>query len=61
MRVIAKKILGEFWERQTDSEDQLKTWYMEATKAVWTSPNDIKSDYPIANILKSGRVVFNMW
>jgi len=60
MRVIAKKILREFWERQTDSEEQLKTWYKEASKAVWTSPNDIKSMYPKASILKSGRVVFNI-
>ena len=60
MRVIAKKILREFWERQNDSEEQLKTWYKEASKAVWTSPNDIKSEYPKASILKSGRVVFNI-
>jgi len=60
MRVIAKKILREFWERQNDSEEQLKTWYKEASRAAWTSPNDIKSEYPRASILKSGRVVFNI-
>jgi len=60
MRVIAKKILREFWEKQTDSEQQLKTWFKETLKAVWTSPNDIKSEYPKASILKNGRVVFNI-
>jgi mRNA interferase HigB len=60
MRVIAKKIFREFWERQNDSEEQLKTWYKEASKAIWTSPGDIKSEYPRASILKSGRVVFNI-
>ena len=60
MRVIAKKILREFWERQNDSEEQLKTWYNEALKSIWTSPIDIKSEYPTASILKSGRVVFNI-
>jgi mRNA interferase HigB len=60
MRVIAKKILREFWEKQNDSEEQLKTWYKEASRAVWTSPVDIKSEYPKASILKSGRVVFNI-
>jgi mRNA interferase HigB len=60
MRVIAKKILREFWKKQTDSEEQLKTWYKEASKATWASPNDIKSEYPKASILKSGRVVFNI-
>jgi mRNA interferase HigB len=60
MRVFAKKILREFWEKQADSEEQLKTWYNEALKSIWTSPIDIKSEYPTASILKSGRVVFNI-
>ena len=60
MRVIAKKILREFWEKHTDSEEQLKTWYNEASKAKWSSPADIKAEYAKASILKSGRVVFNI-
>lgn len=60
MRVIAKKILREYWEQKNDAEDQLKSWYKEATKAKWMSPIDIKSEYPKASILKSGRVVFNI-
>lgn len=60
MRVIAKKILRNFWKKNTDSEQQLKTWYKEASKADWKSPNDIKDEYAKASILKSGRVVFNI-
>jgi len=60
MRVLAKKILREFWEKHTDSEEQLKTWYSEASKAYWKNPSDIKEEYPKASILKSGRVVFNI-
>jgi mRNA interferase HigB len=60
MRVIAKKILRQFWEKQTDSEEQLKIWLKEASKSIWNSPNDIKSEYPKASIVKSGRVVFNI-
>ena len=60
MRVIAKKILREFWEKQPDSKEQLKTWYKEATKSKWTSPADLKSEYPKASILKGSRVVFNI-
>ena len=60
MRVVAKRILREFWEKQTDSEDQLKTWYREASKAFWISPANIKSEYPKASILKSGRIIFNI-
>ena len=60
MRVIAKKILREFWERYNDSEESLKTWYNEASKASWKIPSDIKAEYAKASILKSGRVVFNI-
>ena len=60
MRVFAKKILRKFWEKRPDSEDQLKTWYKESLKAKWGSPNDIKSEYPKASILKSSRVVINI-
>ena len=52
--------MREFWEKYSDSEEQLKTWYKEATKATWENPNDIKNEYPKASILKSGRVVFNI-
>ena len=60
MRVIAKKILREFWERYNDSEEPLKTWYKEASKASWKIPSDIKAEYTKASILKSGKVVFNI-
>jgi mRNA interferase HigB len=60
VRVVAKKILREYWEKQIDAEGQLKTWYKETSKAKWNSPADIKTEYPRASILKSGRVVFNI-
>ena len=60
MRVFAKKILREFWEKHNDSEQQLKTWYKEASKAKWSSPTDIKAEYAKVSILKSSRVVFDI-
>ena len=60
MRVIAKKILREFWEKHNDAEDQLKTWFKEALKANWKTPADIKKEYARASILKQSRVVFNI-
>jgi len=33
MRVVAKKILREFWEKYTDSEEQLKTWCKSSNKS----------------------------
>jgi mRNA interferase HigB len=60
LRVIAKKILRDFWAKHTDSEQQLKTWFKEASKASWNIPADIKSAYTRVSILKSGRAVFNI-
>lgn len=60
MRVIAKKTLRQFWEIHADSEEQLKTWHKEACNSAWRTPAAIKSEFPKASILKSGRVVFNI-
>ena len=60
MRVIAKRVLRDFWEIHADSEDQLKTWYKEASRAMWKDPTDIKKEYAKASILKTGRAVFNI-
>ena len=60
MRVIAKKILRDFWIAHPDSEQQLKAWYQEILKAAWTSPNKIKIEYPSASFLANNRVIFNI-
>lgn len=60
MRVIAKKILREFWEKHSDSEQQLKSWYQEADKGTWKNLNELKNEYPSASILENSRVCFNI-
>ena len=60
MRVIAKKILRDFWETHSDSEQQLKAWYQETSKAQWEEPHQIKLEYPSASLLADNRVVFNI-
>lgn len=60
MRVIAKKVLREFWEIHSDCEQQLKSWFSETSKAEWKNLNEIKLEYPSASILKDNRIVFNI-
>ena len=60
MRVVAKKILRDFWEKHSDCEQQLKSWYQEASNAEWKSPNGTKSEYPSASILSNNKIVFNI-
>jgi mRNA interferase HigB len=44
LRVIAKKILRDFWEKHKDCEQQLKVWFHEAEKSEWENPNQIKEE-----------------
>lgn len=60
MRVIAKGTLRLFWIKHNDCEDQLKTWFKEASEAQWKGPKDLKKDYPSASILPDNWIVFNI-
>ena len=60
MRVIAKKILRDFWETHSGCEQQLKSWFQEANNAEWKNPNQIKKEYPSASILNYNRIIFNI-
>lgn len=60
MRVIAKRVLREFWERCPDSEEALKAWHAEAEDATWKTPADIKAKYGSASFVAGNRVVFNI-
>ena len=60
LRVIAKKILRDFWDAHSGCEQQLKSWFQEASNAKWKNPNQIKKEYPSASILNNNRIVFNI-
>jgi len=60
LRVIAKKILRDFWEKHSDCEQQLRSWYQETDKGSWKNLNELKSDYPNASILADNRICFNI-
>ncbi|MEM9275113.1 MAG: type II toxin-antitoxin system HigB family toxin [Cyanobacteria bacterium P01_F01_bin.143] len=60
MRIIARKTLRNFWEKYPDSEQPLKAWFDEASRANWQSPSDIKSLYRNASFIANNRVIFNI-
>jgi len=60
LRIIAKKILREFWEKHSDSQQQLKSWFQGVSVVKWESPKVIKKEFPSASILEDNRVVFNI-
>lgn len=60
MRIIALKILREFWEKHPNVRQSLQAWHEDAKHAVWQSPSDIKAIYRNASIVANNRVVFNI-
>lgn len=60
VRIIAKKILREYWIIHPDCEQQLKSWFQETNRASWKNHNELKHDYPNASIIADTRVVFNI-
>lgn len=60
MRIVAKRALRVYWEREPRAEQPLKAWYAVAAKADWTSPADVKEVYGNASIVGGNRVVFNI-
>ncbi|MGB0883379.1 MAG: type II toxin-antitoxin system HigB family toxin [Flavobacteriales bacterium] len=59
-RIFAKSTLRAYWLKHADSEQYLKTWYDTAMGSSWKTPNDVKTTYANASILKNGRIVFNI-
>lgn len=59
-RIFSKSTLREYWEKYSDSEQYLKTWYDTAVSSDWKTPGDVKLTYANASILKNSRIVFNI-
>jgi mRNA interferase HigB len=60
MRIIAKRPLRAFWEQHANAEGPLKAWHADVEKKRWTTPAQVKADYPRASIVANDRVVFNI-
>jgi mRNA interferase HigB len=62
MRVVAKSSLIKFWSQPEflDAKGALQSWFDEAIKADWKTPQAIKDQYSHASICANNRVVFNV-
>jgi mRNA interferase HigB len=60
VRIISRKTIVDFYNRQKETRDQLETWYHEVKKAEWNKPQDVKALYGSASIIGKNRVVFNI-
>ncbi len=59
-RIFSKSTIKDFWLKNPDSEQYLKTWFDTAMNANWKTPNEVKQTYANASILKDSRIVFNI-
>ena len=60
MRIVAKRTLRTFREKESRAEQPLRAWYAIAARAEWSSPMDVKETYRNASIVGNDRVVFNI-
>lgn len=63
MRIITKRTLREFWEKNAgcrDAKGPLEAWFAMVSAADWRSPADIKLQFRHASFLEGNRVVFNI-
>lgn len=60
MRVFSLSTLREFWEKHPDAEQPLRAWFVEAERADWAGPADVKARYRSADFIAGDRVVFNI-
>ena len=60
MRIIAQRTIREFWEKQPDSEEALRTWFRESSGGKWYNPNQLKDHFGHSRILGANRIIFNI-
>ena len=60
MRVLAKKSIVSFYEKNPTSKSSLEAFYNDIKAINWTKPNDVIDRYPTADVITSKRFVFNI-
>lgn len=60
MRIIAKKILVNFYKLHASSKASLEAWYNEIVDSEWNKPGDVIELFPSADVITGKRFVFNI-
>ena len=60
MRIISVSTLKAFWERVQEAEQPLRSWIAVVKAVRWPDPPSVKKTFNSADILKDGRVVFDI-
>ncbi len=60
MRVISKRTLRQFWEKNPSAKQPVLSWHKAAQTAKWQNMAEIKERFRSASIINTTRVVFNI-
>ena len=61
MQVLSKKTFREFWAKHNQAEAPLTAWYLQTSRAVWSSPADVKAMFgTTVDFVGDNRIVFDV-
>lgn len=60
MQVIAKRTLKLFWDKHSQAEAPLRSWFAIVNAADWTGPADVKAQFRSADFVGDNRVIFDI-
>ncbi len=60
MRVIGRDKLLKFSKKHNQAKTSLDSWFAEAERAIWNTPQDIKDRYGSVDFLAGNRAIFNI-
>ena len=60
MNVISYATIREYFEKHAAAKHYLIDWHKITRKAQWNSVNDIRKDFPSAEMVVDDKVVFNI-
>jgi mRNA interferase HigB len=60
MRVIARRVLVEFWGKHPEAQVSLERWHALVRAAPWGSTDDVQKAAPKAKVLNRERVRFEV-
>lgn len=60
MRVISRRMLREFAEAHPDAERPLDDWFRMMRGRDYTTPHEVKADFPSASFVSADVTIFNI-
>jgi len=60
VRILSKRVLREFWDKNRDAEQALLIWYKEVSKGKFKSTKELTDVFSSCRPIGSNRYIFNI-